>query len=377
MKRALILSIVFILVFSFASIGLAATNAVKITQNMQIIDTFNDVSAYYRPASVETDARDSTYSCAAFAKRYFSNVYGVSLSGLASAVPNVSKGSLSEVTSPQAGDLAYWSSMPHSAIVKSVSGSTITIIEQNWKYLYHNSWFTQTNRTITKSDSGVKFYRWSGSSAGNSSSSDSSSSDSSAANSSGLDDVVFYEHINGQGWAVSRSADCYVSSVENMGFSNDQLSCIKINSSNITVELYWDSNYQGQCLKFTTMGTYNLTDYNFNDVCSSYKIYQNASDSSTSSTNSNVIFCGDRDGNGWNVSKAAGTNASGASSLGFSNDQLSSIRIPAVSNGKIYVAIYENDNYSGRSYTFSGEGLYNLEPFGFDNICSSYQIWIQ
>jgi len=372
MKRVLILFIVFILVFSFASVGLAATNAVKITQNMQIVDTFNDVSAYYRPASVGEDARDSTYSCAAFAKRYFSNAYGVSLSALDSTVPKVNKGSLSEVASPLAGDLAYWSSMPHSAIVKSVSGSTITLIEQNWKYLYHNSWFTQTNRTITKSDDGVKFYRWSDSSASNSSSADSSATDS-----SGAADVVFYEHINGQGWAVARAADCYVSSFENMGFSNDQLSCIQINNSSITVELYWDTNYQGQCLKFTTMGTYNLTDYNFNDVCSSYKIYQSVSGSGTSSTDSNVIFCGDRDGNGWNVSKPTGTNASGASSLGFSNDQLSSIRIPAVSGGKIYVTIYENDNYSGRNYTFSGEGLYNLEPFGFDNICSSYQIWVQ
>ena len=112
-------------------------------------------------------------------------------------------------------------------------------------------------------------------------------------------------------------------------------------------------------------------------MCSSYRVYKANGSTTTqpTTTTASVTFYGDRDSKGWSVTKAVGTNAANAGSLGFGNDDLSSIRIPAISGGKITVVIYENENYSGRSYSFSGEGLYNLQPFDFDNKCSSYKIY--
>lgn len=151
-------------VFFILSITLcvaAATN-VEITKSMQVVDTLDNVDALYRPGPVADDASHSTYKCAAYPIKYFKSKYSVNLSGLGTnGTPAVSSGKLTVVATPQKGDLAFWASTPHSAIVKSVSGSKATLIEQNWKYQSSGKWYATINREVSTTASGLKFYRWS------------------------------------------------------------------------------------------------------------------------------------------------------------------------------------------------------------------------
>jgi len=130
------------------------------TKSAQVVDSLDGVNALYRPGS--GDGSDTTYSCAAYAKRYFSSRYGVTVYNLLQyRTPLVSSGKLTVVTTPQKGDLAFWRNRPHSAIAKYLSGSTVVLIEQNWKWLQNGSWVTYKERTVSKYDSQIKFYRWS------------------------------------------------------------------------------------------------------------------------------------------------------------------------------------------------------------------------
>jgi len=88
--------------------------------------------------------------------------------------------------------------------------------------------------------------------------------------------VTFYEHINGEGWSHSETVTsgtclaCFHTSL--LPFDNDQLSSVRISGSGITVELYQDDLFGGQCCVLTGEGLFNLTDRNFNDLCSSFQI---------------------------------------------------------------------------------------------------------
>ncbi len=86
--------------------------------------------------------------------------------------------------------------------------------------------------------------------------------------------VSFYEHHDQEGWVCNKSTETFVQKASNLGFSNDQLSCVVIRQSFITVRLYEHDDYQGRCLVLKGVGVYNLGDsqYNFNDICSSYVI---------------------------------------------------------------------------------------------------------
>lgn len=128
-KKIIATSLFVLFLFSFSLSALAASN-VMITSSCQVVDRLDGVPAYYRPGTVQADATNTTYSCAAYAKRYFSSRYGVTLSNLNyNSVPTVSRGRLIVVATPQKGDLAFFKGLPHSAIVKSFSGSTATLIE--------------------------------------------------------------------------------------------------------------------------------------------------------------------------------------------------------------------------------------------------------
>ena len=86
--------------------------------------------------------------------------------------------------------------------------------------------------------------------------------------------VSFYEHHDQKGWVCNKSTETFVQKATGLGFSNDQLSCVVIRQHFITVKLYEHDDYQGRCLVLRGVGVYNLGDsqYNFNDICSSYVI---------------------------------------------------------------------------------------------------------
>jgi len=84
--------------------------------------------------------------------------------------------------------------------------------------------------------------------------------------------VRFTEHHDAGGWSVCRNPPFEARTVGAMGFANDQLSCVEILEDNIKVTLYEHDQFNGRSLTLRCKGRYNLGNYNFNDLCSSYKV---------------------------------------------------------------------------------------------------------
>ena len=150
--------------------------AVPISQNGQVVDsiTVNGkyVEAIYAPrGNVSNYDSDGTYCCAAFVKRFYKNVYGADVWNLYPGnQPSVSSGYFYKTDSPKVGDIA--GNSEHWAIVKSVSGGAVTVIEQNaWNTKYTSA---MVGRKLY-SDSGYWYWRWSGNETSQSSASGSSS----------------------------------------------------------------------------------------------------------------------------------------------------------------------------------------------------------
>lgn len=132
-----------------------------VKKSKQTVDTLNGVKAYYRKGS--SDGSSAVYSCAAFVKRYYKTVYGTNVNNLLyNRTPHAEGDSFKKVKSPRIGDIVAMNTShgtTHWAIVKSVSanGSTITLIEQNWKWTQGGSTVSVKNRKVKTSN--VRLYR--------------------------------------------------------------------------------------------------------------------------------------------------------------------------------------------------------------------------
>lgn len=139
------------------------TKIVTISKKKFVSDTLNGVNAIYRPSNIYSEGRNTTYSCAAFVKKYYKEVYGVSAYNLFyNKIPNTYEGEkFVLVTKPQVGDIAASNtskSSTHWAIVKEVNkDNTVTLIEQNWKWMQNSKTVTKINRTVVISN--TRFYR--------------------------------------------------------------------------------------------------------------------------------------------------------------------------------------------------------------------------
>ena len=142
--------------------------AVNITGAGQVVDSITvngkTVQALYAPRnSVANYDGNETYSCAAFVKRFYSEVFGIGINNLYPGnTPNIYSGSgqFSKTSSPKVGDIAANSG--HWAIVKAVNGNSVTLIEQNaWNTAYTAA---MVGRILT-SESSYWFWRWSGNNA--------------------------------------------------------------------------------------------------------------------------------------------------------------------------------------------------------------------
>ena len=131
----------------------------------QVVDSITvngvTVNSVYAPRNSIADYdSNSTYCCAAFVSRFYSQVYGVSLYNL---WPGNTPGILSgggyfyKTTTPKVGDIA--GSAEHWAIVKAVNGNSVTLIEQNCWNRAQNS--AMVGRVLT-SESSYWYWRWSG-----------------------------------------------------------------------------------------------------------------------------------------------------------------------------------------------------------------------
>lgn len=163
-KRGLRL-VSFLMVLCMLSVGTQAIESkaatgtiITISKEGQVVDTFNGVSSLYRPGS--WDGTDSTYGCHAYVIRYYQAIYGKTVYNLFhKCVPQTWGDSFVVVQNPQPGDICAQikNSSNHWSIVKKVSGSTVTVIDQNNKWVVGG--VTQAYKNYTYSTSEVTFYR--------------------------------------------------------------------------------------------------------------------------------------------------------------------------------------------------------------------------
>ncbi len=178
MKKGVIKCVLSILltVSLFMSISLVSVSAsidwncsyVYISYYGQVVDsiTFNGITvqSMYAPRNkVANYDSDTTLCCAAFAKRFYQNVFGIGIYNLYNgSTPYISSGGgyFTETSSPVVGDIARGPN--HWAIVKAVSGNTITLIEQNaWNSSYTSA---EVGRKIILPESSYTYFHYSGNS---------------------------------------------------------------------------------------------------------------------------------------------------------------------------------------------------------------------
>lgn len=121
------------------SAAMKSVTLINLTHPGQVIDTitYNGVTVEAVYSNVGYTGNDPTYSCAAFIKNFYQAVYGINVYNLhnSTSVPLVydNKGSFALTTKPQIGDIVRDNTRTHWAIVKSISGNTITVIQQSYK----------------------------------------------------------------------------------------------------------------------------------------------------------------------------------------------------------------------------------------------------
>lgn len=133
----------------FPTFAATSGQRIEITYDGQTVDSFNGVPAKYIRGTGNSNS--GTYSCAGYVKAYYSKIFNVNVYNLVSnATPKTSESgySFKQITSNiLPGDIVR---LPgHWAIVKSVNGNTLTIIEQNWKWASGGKTYCSINRTVT------------------------------------------------------------------------------------------------------------------------------------------------------------------------------------------------------------------------------------
>ncbi|MGD0488842.1 MAG: S-layer homology domain-containing protein [Syntrophorhabdales bacterium] len=155
------------------------------------MDIFSGVPSYLNSASDGT-ANGSYYQCTEYVARYLHSMFCTDYSDVKNISDKISQGfmgydfhpdynanplaatvnrkgttiPLDQVTAPQAGDIVIFPSVPHAAIVKSVSGSQVTLqvtlIEENYicKTDCGGTRHYMIDRTIDSSTPGAYFYRF-------------------------------------------------------------------------------------------------------------------------------------------------------------------------------------------------------------------------
>lgn len=159
-STALFMTLLLLVQLLAAPASAATGQNVKITTYGQTVDTFNGVPAKYIPGVGNSDS--GTYSCANYVKEYYKKIFGVTVSNLLSnCTPVVSESGYTFKTissGVRPGDVVR---LPgHWAIVKAVNGANLTLIEQNWKWLYKGVTYATINRVVTLgSTSGLAVFR--------------------------------------------------------------------------------------------------------------------------------------------------------------------------------------------------------------------------
>lgn len=122
---------------------------VIITQEGVELDSFMGVGALYRPGL--SDGTNTTYSCAAYVKRYYQAVYGViPYNLLHKQTPTVDGDSFVRVSVPKIGDICaeIGTSSNHWSIVRTVNKEKVIVVEQNYKWKSGTNYIARVNREV-------------------------------------------------------------------------------------------------------------------------------------------------------------------------------------------------------------------------------------
>ena len=151
---------------------------VRITYDGQEIDTITvngkTVGAKYVTLATRGKINvgtDTTYSCAAFVKRFYSTVYGVdvyNLSGPSYTPLSSSGGYFSQVSTPQVGDIVRDNEETHWAIVKSVQADGKAVLIQQNRHWEKGDGYTYGDKNGNVGTRNVTYFRYSGNNSGGS-----------------------------------------------------------------------------------------------------------------------------------------------------------------------------------------------------------------
>ena len=140
-----------IIIFCYMPIyGADTESVVTIIKDGQVTDSFCGVAAEY----ITTQSDTGIYSCAGYVKKFYATVFGVNVYQINSydGPPLVSMSghsvSLKQVITPKPGDIMQNKERTHVAVVKQVSGTRATLIEQNYKWTSGGKIYTRVNRAI-------------------------------------------------------------------------------------------------------------------------------------------------------------------------------------------------------------------------------------
>ena len=148
-----------------ASASVSGGTAVSVTHTGQVVDTITfDGKTIGAKYALGGGYGTSEYSCAAFVMRFYKEVYGFDVWNLSSSgsTPVCSNGeTFSKTESPRVGDIVRFQDRTHWALVKSVDGDKVTLIEQNWGMYTSDGYCAPINRTVKVGDSQVSFFTYS------------------------------------------------------------------------------------------------------------------------------------------------------------------------------------------------------------------------
>ena len=167
-KFAITLTVILAVILSTAAVAFASVSGgttVSVTHTGQVVDTieFNGVKVGAK-YSLGGGYGSSDYSCAAFVMRFYKMVYGFDVWNLSSSssTPVCSNGeSFIKTNTPRVGDIVRFQDRTHWALVKSVEGKKVTLIEQNWGMYTSGGYCAPINRTVKVGDSQVSFFTYS------------------------------------------------------------------------------------------------------------------------------------------------------------------------------------------------------------------------
>ena len=136
---------------------------VVVTEEGQVIDTFNDVQALCRPGGRED--YDQVYNCVVLVERYYKAVYGMEVWNEWQFKIPIAEGygDFMVTDQPRQGDIGYMTGEdggPHWFILKRVNeDGTYTAFEQNWKWVENGVTYATVNRRVPGTARDLRFFR--------------------------------------------------------------------------------------------------------------------------------------------------------------------------------------------------------------------------